>query len=131
MSVVNFFVIFVVAVMIYVRRAPSEAARWHIDLSITEDEILKGGAKRLVAVDLAELHSIALQEERTVVLAGDISSGKITYITRTKWMGFPDYTTVQQSDKGVMIFGRLRYGRSDFGVNAARIDRWIAALSAG
>jgi uncharacterized protein (DUF1499 family) len=57
-----------------------------------------------------------------------VSDGWITYIVRTKWMGFPDYVTVQSKSDGVRIHSRLRFGRSDIGVNAARLDRWITGL---
>ena len=50
--------------------------------------------------------------------------------------GFPDYTTVSILPAGtfdnagplLMIDGRLRFGRSDLGVNKARIERWLTAL---
>ena len=29
------------------------------------------------------------------------------------------------------IYGRLRFGRSDLGVNKARVEGWLAALEAG
>ena len=45
-------------------------------------------------------------------------------------MGFPDYTTVQLKDDRLMIWARLRFGRSDLGVNRRRVDRWLADLEA-
>jgi len=45
-------------------------------------------------------------------------------------MGFPDYTTITMADEDLLIYARLRFGRSDFGVNGARVDRWIKALIA-
>ncbi len=55
----------------------------------------------------------------------------VTYITRTAVIGFPDYTTVRLRDGRVEIYGRARYGLSDLGVNAARIDSWLEALAQG
>ena len=49
----------------------------------------------------------------------------ITYVTRSALFRFPDYTTVRHRDAQIEIYGRLRFGRSDLGVNAARIDRWL------
>jgi uncharacterized protein (DUF1499 family) len=53
----------------------------------------------------------------------------VTYVTRSRVMGFPDYTTVRQAGDMVEIYGRLRFGKSDLGVNAARIDRWLRRLA--
>jgi uncharacterized protein (DUF1499 family) len=57
-----------------------------------------------------------------------VGEGRITYITRTKIIGFPDYTTVQQDGDVLRIHGRLRFGRKDFGVNKARVDGWLAQM---
>ncbi len=123
-------VVIIVAFLAYVRLAPSDPSRWHVDLNVTENEILLGGAKRLVSGEITQFHQIALSDPQTRVLAGSVEEGKVTYVSRTKVIGFPDYTTVQTAPEGLMVFGRLRFGRSDFGVNAKRVDGWIAALSA-
>ena len=130
MSFLYVFAAIIVAFLAYVRLAPSDPRRWHVDLSISENETLQGGAKRIVAAELARLHQIALTEPQTTVLVGSVEDGKVTYVSRTKLIGFPDYTTVQSKAGGLMVYGRLRFGRSDFGVNARRVDGWIAALSA-
>ncbi|WP_243614316.1 DUF1499 domain-containing protein [Shimia aestuarii] len=54
----------------------------------------------------------------------------ITYITRSRMIGFPDYTTVLQAGEELLIHARSRFGRRDFGVNAVRVERWIDALTA-
>ena len=64
------------------------------------------------------------------MLAGSVEQGMITYVTRSIVVGFPDYTTVLQNGDQLVIYARLRFGRSDFGVNHARIKRWIDALQA-
>jgi len=53
----------------------------------------------------------------------------ITYVTRSRVFGFPDYTTVRQAGPQLEIYGRLRFGRSDLGVNAARIDGWLQSFA--
>jgi uncharacterized protein (DUF1499 family) len=65
---------------------------------------------------------------RTTLLAGSIAEGHLTYVTRSKWMGFPDYTTLEQSGDTIKMFARLRFGRQDMGVNAARLRKLITAL---
>ncbi|MCX8953202.1 DUF1499 domain-containing protein [Ruegeria sp. NA] len=124
-------VAFVVGAGAYVRLAPSDPARWHVALVSTESQNLPGGVLRVVETGpdgLQRLDEIAQTTPRTTVLAGSVSEGMVTYITRTKWIGFPDYTTAQQDGDTLRIHGRLRFGRKDFGVNRARVDGWLTAL---
>lgn len=127
-------VVGVVGVAAYVRLAPSDPERWHVAPQVSGDETGAGEAKRLIAGDaetFAALHAIALSTPRTRVLAGDVASGHVTYVTRSALWGFPDYTTVQLREDGIALWGRLRFGQTDLGVNAARLDGWIAALGRG
>lgn len=118
----------------YVRLAPSDPVQWHIPLTFDADRDLKGGVERVVPAGpgaLERLDQIIMATPRTKRLAGSAGEGHVTYVTRTKVMGFPDYTTVQQEGDTLRIFGRLRFGRSDLGVNRARIEQWIDAFQAG
>ncbi|WP_170782538.1 DUF1499 domain-containing protein [Ruegeria lacuscaerulensis] len=121
----------VVALWVYIRLAPSDPAQWHMPLTATADTDMQGGVIRIVETGpegLARLDDIAQATPRTTVLAGSVDEGMITYITRSKVIGFPDYTTVQQDGDTLRIHARLRFGRSDFGVNRDRVDEWLAAL---
>ncbi|MES0824139.1 DUF1499 domain-containing protein [Ruegeria sp. SCP11] len=121
----------VVAVGVYIRIAPSDPARWHVIPAAEADRDLQGGVLRVVDTGpdgLARLDAIARAAPRTSVLAGSVEDGMVTYITRTKVVGFPDYTTVQQDGDILRINGRLRFGRRDFGVNRTRVDGWLAEL---
>lgn len=118
-----------VALVAFIRLAPSDPARWHQMPGTITNRDLEGGAMRRVAGDLAALDAIARATPRTRVLAGSVSAGMITYVTRSRLMGFPDYTTVRQSGDTLEIFARLRFGRSDLGVNAARVDGWLGRLA--
>ena len=80
---------------------------------------------------MSRLDRIIRDTPRTVVLAGTPEEGMITYITRSRLWGFPDYTTVEARPGMIVIHGRLRFGSSDVGVNRARIDGWLATLAAG
>ncbi len=114
----------------YIRLAPSDPVRWHVAPEDTERD-LKGGAVRVVETGpdgLARLDKIARATPRTSVLAGSLEEGMITYITRTKVFGFPDYTTVQLDGDTLRIYARLRFGRKDFGVNRDRVTQWLALL---
>lgn len=115
----------------YVRLAPSNADRWHVAPVGDADRDLKGGVIRLVETGpggLLLLDAIAKETPRTVVLAGSVPEGMITYVTRTKVFGFPDYTTAQQDGDTLRIYGRLRFGGSDFGVNKARVKGWLEEM---
>ena len=110
----------------WVRLAPSDPAQWHQSLSFAADEDLPGGVyRRVKGLDLAALDAVVLATPRTVVLAGSVAEGRVTYISRSRIWGFPDYTTVQQEGDGLLIFARLRFGGSDLGVNRARVTRWL------
>ncbi len=114
----------------YIRLAPSDPVRWHV-AHVDAERDLKGGVVRVVETGpdgLARLDKIARATPRTSVLAGSLEEGMITYITRTKVFGFPDYTTVQQDGDTLRIYARLRFGRRDFGVNRDRVTQWLALL---
>ena len=115
-------------VMAYVRLAPSDPARWHDMPEEITDRDLEGGVLRRVEGDLAALDTIIRDTPRTQVLAGSVKEGMITYVTRSRVFGFPDYTTVRQAGDMLELHGRLRFGESDLGVNAARVDGWLERL---
>ncbi|TMV13572.1 DUF1499 domain-containing protein [Arenibacterium halophilum] len=119
----------VVVAVGYVRLVPTRAADWHIPL----DEQARAGTWRELPAGpdtLEQLDVIARATPRTRVLAGSLTEGRYTYITRSAIIGFPDFTTVEQQDAVVRIHARQRFGSSDLGVNAARVDGWLQALQA-
>ncbi len=121
----------VIALGAYIRLAPSDPADWHVAPQAETNQDLQGGVLRVVETGpegLARLDAIARNAPRTTVLAGSVGEGRITYITRTKIIGFPDYTTAQQDGDVLRIHGRLRFGRKDFGVNKARVNGWLAQM---
>lgn len=121
----------VFAVGAYIRLAPSDPTRWHVAPTGQADRDMQGGVFRVLEAGpdgLARLDAIARNTPRTTVLAGSVDEGMVTYVTRTKVIGFPDYTTAQQDGDTLRIHARLRFGRSDFGVNRNRVDGWLAAL---
>ena len=116
----------------YVRVAPSDSARWHKMPDSVAEKDFAGGAMRVVAdADknaLQQLDAIARAWPRTRVLTGAVDEGMITYVTRTALWGFPDYTTVRLNDAQLELYGRLRFGRRDMGVNRARLEAWLRQL---
>lgn len=126
----------VVAFAAYVRLAPSDPARWNTDPAAgaagDNSHVARVFVPRAPAEALAAFDAVAMAEPRTRRLAGSVEEGRITYVSRSRLWGFPDYTTVTAVPEGegtvLVIWGRSRFGQSDLGVNAARIGRWTAAL---
>lgn len=128
----------------YVRLAPSNRAVWHVDAmqavpQIGHFVVRPDGGDMASAVFsgspvdlLSRFDAIALATPRTSRLAGSPEEGRMTYVTRSRVVGFPDYTTVQAvpSDGGtaLVIHARLRFGKSDMGVNGARVTSWLETL---
>lgn len=126
-------VLIVVAGLAWIRLAPSDPAVWHVDPQVTADQDLAGGVRRRIPAGertFEMLDRIILATPRTEVLAGSVEEGKITYITRSQWMGFPDYTTIMRHEDVLELHARLRFGQSDRGVNKQRVDSWLAQLEA-
>ncbi len=130
--------------MLWVRLAPSDIARWHQapEILVPGVQDHPGGVRLITDVYdlppselLAKFDRIARATPRTQVLAGDVGQGMITYVTRSAFWGFPDYTTVKAikdtDGSRLAINARLRFGKSDFGVNKARVTRWLQSLDQG
>lgn len=131
--------------MAYIRLAPSEPSQWNTDPPAFAGQVPAGpdgvttvplGARARLdlpgetpAEALARLDAIALATPRTQRLAGSPDAGRITWITRSLIFGFPDYTTATATADGIDLYARERFGRYDFGVNAARLREWTAAFA--
>lgn len=127
--------------MAYVRLAPSDPARWHVDLSAgklpahSHVFCIKPGTRYDGQADpkdlLARLDAIAMATPRTERVAGSPEEGRITWVTRSALIGFPDYTTAQAMEgPSFCVAGRQRFGSQDWGVNARRIGGWMQELLA-
>lgn len=126
----------------FVRLAPSDAAQWNTPVTLPQGAAsgvvvpMTGAAALWLGPDqgapldvLTRLDAIAMATPRTERLTGSVADGRITWITRSALWGFPDYTTAEIRDGGVAVLARLRFGREDMGVNAARLARWQGALA--
>lgn len=126
-------VLIIVGGLAWIRLAPSDPAVWHVDPQVTANQDLAGGVRRRIPAEdgtFEALDRIILATPRTEVLEGSVEDGKVTYITRSQWMGFPDYTTVMENGDVLELHARLRFGQSDMGVNKARVESWLDRLSA-
>ena len=119
----------VVVALGFVRLLPSDPDDWHVPLTFQSES--DAPLRRIIEAGpdaLARLDGIARGTARTRVLAGSVAEGRITYVTRSRVLGFPDYTTVQQDGDTLRILARQRFGASDLGVNRARVARWVRLL---
>lgn len=130
-------IIVIVGLALYVRLAPTDPARWHQPLTAAEpfDRQDEGGfaaARQMTAPAadvLQRLQETALATPRTTLVAGSVADGLMTFQTRSALWGFPDYTTVGVDGDLLVIHGRLRFGRSDMGVNKLRVMAWLAGVA--
>lgn len=131
--------ILLVVAAAYIRLAPSDPARWHLDPTAPGFQppnraaaFCPGPDDRYgdAQADLTKILEVADAWPRTTRLAGSLEEGRVTYVTRSKIMGYPDYTTVALRDVNgspqFCLVAQQRFGREDFGVNADRIGSWVA-----
>lgn len=150
-SMIKLILLVVVALAIvlaaYIRLAPTDPARWHEDPRLVSRpttpnfhliRMVGGDAMpqvfQLSPAELARRIDEVARQDGAYLIAGSVASGHMTYLTRTRIMGFPDYTTVLIEPAGqgsmLLVFARARFGHSDMGNNRARVERWLTALEA-
>ena len=137
----------VVGTVLTVRIAPTDPAAWHVDPLSAQSPGPAGVLARPEGGDLpvpvlnatpsevlTRLDAIIVGTPRTKRIAGDVASGRITYVTRSLIFGFPDYATVTavpvEGGSAPVVLSRLRFGVSDTGVNGRRVQGWLDALAA-
>lgn len=130
----------------WVRLAPHDIARWHLDpRMVARPDTPNFHLLRMADGDapaplfdmppdaLARQIDAIAKAQGATMLAGRVSEGHMTYLTRSRLMGFPDYTSVliEPAGNGSMLtaFARARFGYSDMGANRARLQAWLAALT--
>lgn len=129
----------------YVRLSPMDPTAWHVDPATTprtdkpNDYLVADGGDRdaIVVAEtpeavLTRLDAAAMAEPGVSRLAGSVADGRVTYVQRTPMMRYPDAISVSAVPDGdgakLSLYSRSRYGQSDFGVNRARVERWLATL---
>lgn len=134
-------VLALVGVMGWVRLAPVDLARWHVDPQTAPDPATPNFARIMpgevvldgsAAAAAARLRAAMEGLPRTRLIAGSDGEGLMTFVTRSRLMGYPDYTSIKvlPQDEGVTFaaLARSRFGQSDLGVNAARLQALQDAL---
>jgi len=123
-----------VGLQAYIRFVPSDAANWTVDANADAPGTYpkEGGFKVVAKVDgdadaiLGAFDTSMMAQPRTQKLGA--VDGQQIYVTRSLLWGFPDYTTAALSDDQTRatFYSRLRFGKSDMGVNGKRLKRVLA-----
>jgi len=137
-----------IAGALFFRFAPIDADAWHVDpetvarperpnhvLVRAEDGDRTAPVFAVDADTLAyEVQDMLRDVPRVELIAGSPEARHMTLLVRSALWGFPDLVTIKviEADGGstLAIFSRSKYGYGDMGVNAARIDDWLARLAA-
>lgn len=147
---VTLILVVVIFAALWVRLSPNPPQQWSVDPLTTGEPGSQNGylirpdggdaAAPVYAVSAAELakriNAIALNWPRTHLIAGSPGKGGMTYITRSLIWGFPDFTSINVIALGedrstFAAFARSRFGKSDLGVNKARLEAWLKDLAKG
>ncbi len=143
------FVLVGVGFLAYVRLAPSNPDTWHVDpfkaskfrkrnVFIQRPDEGKNPSPEF-AMDAQSLarafDAVAMAADRVERLAGSPSDLFVTYIARSKTIGYPDYISIKFIELAggrstFAVFSRARFGSSDFGVNRQRFQDWLKKLGA-
>ncbi|MBF9044720.1 DUF1499 domain-containing protein [Rhodobacterales bacterium HKCCE4037] len=124
----------------YFRLAPLDAEALHVDPA----EVTPPGSPNFALMvgtsghfiqntpgEVASRIAAVADADGAQLLAGSLEEGHVTYVVRSRIMGFPDIISLrwQPENDGTKleIFSRSVYGRSDFGVNTRRAHRWSQA----
>jgi hypothetical protein len=139
-------VIGLAGVAIYMRVVPVTASLWHVPsdpsgighISTPNGHTWRGTQTADGTRDMARFDAIIRQTPRTQAIAGSVQEGMITYITRSRWWQFPDFTTLERNvdlvEGGapvISVHSRAQFGASDLGVNQRRLREWLLAFRAG
>ncbi len=133
------------ALMLYVRLSPIDAAEVNLDPEGVEKPGYPGHVLVRPGGDIkpeiypippevlaVRLEAIIMATARTDRVAGNLSEGVASYVTRSALWGFPDIATVKvvpaEGGSAVRIFSRLRFGLADMGVNRKRVEGWLSQL---
>ena len=84
----------------------------------------------------ARIRAVALGEPRTIVRREMADDADIEFQQASALFRYPDIISVKllalgERQSSIAIWSRSVVGRKDFGVNRARVERWLAALRPG
>ena len=134
--------VLVAGMVLYIRVAPSEPDKWHVDPLAAGDPGRSGylqqpgpGTKTYPMTPealMAAFDAVAMAAPRVQRLAGSVDGRHVTYIARSRLMRFPDYVSVRavaaEGGAQLAIYARQWFGAGDQGVNRARTESWLDRL---
>lgn len=125
------FLVVGLAIFARVKPLPSERFSGFSGPNTPGKHLLDGGVKYVLP--LADLPKNALAKLTEIIKASPRSKPHETlkgraFVTRSKAFGFPDITLLWEQDGQLHIHAHLVIGKSDLGVNAARVDGWLEQL---
>jgi len=143
---------------IWMRTVSHDAAEWHVDpataaradgprdrsaahLAAPEGTTaaVPDSATPIVRMSPRELlflfDAIARNAPRTEIVGGSVDDLHVTYVQHSAVFGYPDYISVKavavgETEAALIVWSRSRFGRDDFGVNAARVAEWLSKTGA-
>ena len=131
MKIVLFIIaLLIVALPIGIRLLPVRPDKWHVDpfsVGKANASFCPEPGERFFMENpmLEDLSTIITSTPRTSVLAGSVAEGRITWVTRSRLMGFPDVTTAAVKGGRLCIVARQVIGSDDWGVNERRLNGWL------
>lgn len=117
------------------RTTPNDALACPPDVCTTHADIVT----QLYPISAESLRTAFAQviasEPRITRVAADDATLTDRYVQRSALLGFPDMIVISfferpSGQSTLALYSRSQLGSSDFGVNRARIERWLAKLSA-
>jgi len=86
-----------------------------------------------VAQAFPAVEQALLREPRVSLAAADPDQGTLRLVQRSALLGFPDTIDVKlapmaDGSTAVLIYSRSQIGKSDMGVNLARVTRWAGLI---
>jgi len=152
--IVGALLVLVLGAGIFIRTAGHDPAVWHVDPLVAANpespnfhRVATPGtaadattsispAFRATPAELAQsVDRFAMSQPHVERIAGSPEEGFVTYVQRTPLVRYPDYISVKVVDLGegtsaLAILSRSRFGKSDVGVNKARMESWLAGIDA-
>ncbi|MEO0993168.1 MAG: DUF1499 domain-containing protein [Pseudomonadota bacterium] len=81
---------------------------------------------------MARLDAAMMEKPRVARVARSGDGLHVTYVERSALIAFPDYVSVRalagENGTNLAIWSRSRFGYSDMGINAARVDQLLDRL---
>ena len=134
----------IIIILCYIRFAKPNESNWHVDPELVEQNDSrnsylnnsKSGNFSYYAVPIKDLylklHEIS-EADKCQRVFGNIDGGLITFVCRSRFLGFPDYVSISLKEhetgkSSLSVFSRSRFGVYDFGKNKKRMKKWLQQL---